>query len=45
MKKAPILGASGNIAKHVVDLLVEKDDIKLILFCAEKPECIHHENH
>src|SRR5271163_913939 len=32
MKKVIILGASGNIAKHVIDILVKKDDINLALF-------------
>jgi uncharacterized protein YbjT (DUF2867 family) len=32
MKNVIILGASGNIAKHVVDMLVKKDDINLTLF-------------
>ena len=32
MKKVIILGASGNIAKQVIDILVKKDDINLILF-------------
>ena len=32
MKNVIILGASGNIASHVMDILVKKDDIKLTLF-------------
>jgi len=32
MKNVIILGASGNIAKQVIDILVEKDDINLTLF-------------
>ena len=32
MKNVIILGASGNIAKHVIDILVKKDDINLTLF-------------
>ena len=32
MKNVIILGASGNIAKHVIDILVRKDDINLTLF-------------
>lgn len=32
MKNVIILGASGNIAKHVTDILVKKDDINLTLF-------------
>jgi putative NADH-flavin reductase len=36
MKKVIILGASGNIAKHVIDILVKKDDISLTLFLQYK---------
>jgi uncharacterized protein YbjT (DUF2867 family) len=36
MKNVIILGASGNIAKYVIDLLVEKDDINLTLFLRNK---------
>lgn len=32
MKNVIILGASGNIAKHVIDILVKKKDINLTLF-------------
>ena len=32
MQKVLILGASGNIAKHVIDMLVKKDNIHLTLF-------------
>jgi uncharacterized protein YbjT (DUF2867 family) len=32
MKNVVILGASGNIAKHVIDILVKKEDIHLTLF-------------
>lgn len=32
MKNVIILGASGNIAKHVIDILAQKDDINLPLF-------------
>ena len=32
MKNVIILGASGNIAKHVIDILVKKDGINLTLF-------------
>jgi uncharacterized protein YbjT (DUF2867 family) len=32
MKNVIILGASGNIAKHVIGILVKKDDINLTLF-------------
>jgi uncharacterized protein YbjT (DUF2867 family) len=32
MKNVIILGASGNIAGHVIDILVKKDDISLTLF-------------
>ena len=31
-KKVIILGASGNIAKHVIDILVKEDHIQLTLF-------------
>jgi saccharopine dehydrogenase-like NADP-dependent oxidoreductase len=36
MKFVIILGASGNIAKHVVDILVTKADINLTLFLRNK---------
>jgi uncharacterized protein YbjT (DUF2867 family) len=36
MKKVIILGASGNIAKHVIDILVKMDDINLTLFLRNK---------
>jgi hypothetical protein len=32
MKNVIILGASGNIAKHVIDILVKKDGVNLTLF-------------
>lgn len=32
MKNVIILGASGNIASYVIDILTEKDDIDLTLF-------------
>jgi len=32
LKKVIILGASGNIAKHVTDLLLQKNDVSLTLF-------------
>jgi saccharopine dehydrogenase-like NADP-dependent oxidoreductase len=32
LKNVIILGASGNIAKHVIDILVKNDDINLTLF-------------
>jgi uncharacterized protein YbjT (DUF2867 family) len=32
MKNVIILGASGNIAKHVIDILIKNDDINLTLF-------------
>jgi uncharacterized protein YbjT (DUF2867 family) len=35
-KNVIILGASGNIAKHVIDILVKKDDINLTLFLRNK---------
>jgi uncharacterized protein YbjT (DUF2867 family) len=36
MTKVIILGASGNIAKHVIDILVKKQDIHLTLFLRNK---------
>jgi uncharacterized protein YbjT (DUF2867 family) len=36
MKNVIILGASGNIAKHVIDILAKKDDINLSLFLRDK---------
>ena len=36
MKNVIILGASGNIAKHVIDILIKKDDINLTLFLRNK---------
>jgi uncharacterized protein YbjT (DUF2867 family) len=36
MKNVIILGAGGNIAKHVIDILVKKDDINLTLFLRHK---------
>jgi uncharacterized protein YbjT (DUF2867 family) len=36
MKNVIILGASCNIAKHVIDILVKKDDINLTLFLRDK---------
>jgi uncharacterized protein YbjT (DUF2867 family) len=36
MKNVIILGASGNVAKHVIDILVKKDDINLTLFLRNK---------
>jgi len=36
MKNVIILGASGNIAGHVIDILVKKDDINLTLFLRNK---------
>jgi saccharopine dehydrogenase-like NADP-dependent oxidoreductase len=32
LKNVIILGANGNIAKHVIDVLVKNDDINLTLF-------------
>ncbi len=32
MKNVIVLGASGNIAKHVIDIRVKKEDINLTLF-------------
>jgi uncharacterized protein YbjT (DUF2867 family) len=36
MKNVIILGASGNIAKHVIDILVKKDEINLTLFLRDR---------
>lgn len=36
MKNVIILGASGNIAKHVIDILVKKNDTNLTLFLRNK---------
>jgi len=36
MKKLIILGASGNIAQQVIDILVKKEDINLALFLRNK---------
>jgi uncharacterized protein YbjT (DUF2867 family) len=36
MKNVIILGASGNIASHVIDILAKKDDINLTLFLRNK---------
>lgn len=36
MKSIIILGASGNIAKHVTDILVKEDAINLTLFLRNK---------
>ncbi len=36
MKNVTILGANGNIAKHVINILVKKDDINLTLFLRKK---------
>lgn len=36
MKNVIILGASGNIAKHIIDILIKKEDINLTLFLRSK---------
>src|SRR5215210_1640986 len=36
MKNVIILGAGGNIAKHVIDILVKRDDINLTLFLRDE---------
>ena len=36
MKNVIVLGASGNIAKYVIDMLVKKDDVNLTLFLRNK---------
>ena len=35
-KNVIILGASGNIARHVIEILVKKNDINLTLFLRSK---------
>jgi uncharacterized protein YbjT (DUF2867 family) len=36
MKNVIILGAGGQIARHVIDMLVKKDDVNLTLFLRDK---------
>jgi saccharopine dehydrogenase-like NADP-dependent oxidoreductase len=36
MKNVIILGASGNIARHVIEILVKKNDINISLFLRNK---------
>src|SRR6188474_1779255 len=36
MKNVVVLRASGNIAKHVIDMLIQKDDVTLTLFLRNK---------
>lgn len=36
MKNVLILGASGNIAKHDIDMIVKKEDINLTLLLRSK---------
>ena len=36
MKNVIILGAGGNIAKHVIDILIKRDNINLTLFLPNK---------
>ncbi|HSD63312.1 MAG TPA: NAD(P)H-binding protein, partial [Ignavibacteriaceae bacterium] len=36
MKNVIILGAGGNIARHVIDLLLTKNEVKLTLFLRNK---------
>lgn len=36
MKNVIILGAGGQIARHVIDILVKKDDVNLTLFLRDK---------
>ncbi|HTR81969.1 MAG TPA: NAD(P)H-binding protein [Bacteroidota bacterium] len=43
MKNVIILGASGNIAKHVIDILVKKDGINLTLFLRNKRRLKNHD--
>ena len=41
MKNVIILGASGNIAKHVIDIMVKKNGINLTLFLRNKSRLIN----
>jgi uncharacterized protein YbjT (DUF2867 family) len=41
MKNVIILGASGNIARHVIDILTAQDDINLTLFLRNKSRLIN----
>ena len=43
MKNVIILGASGTIAGHVIDILVKKDDIHLTLFLRNKRRLKNHD--
>jgi uncharacterized protein YbjT (DUF2867 family) len=43
MKNVIILGAGGNIAKHVIDMLVKKDDINLTLFLRNKKRLMNND--
>jgi len=43
MKNVIILGASGNIAKHVIDILVNKDEINLTLFLRNARRLANHD--
>jgi uncharacterized protein YbjT (DUF2867 family) len=43
MKNVIILGAGGNIAKHVIDILVKKDDTNLTLFLRNRSRLRNHE--
>ena len=36
MKNVIILGASGNIAQHVIDILIKNNDVNLTLFLRNK---------
>ena len=40
MKNVIILGAAGNIAKHVIEILSKKDGVNLTLFLPEKGSVI-----
>jgi uncharacterized protein YbjT (DUF2867 family) len=42
-KNVIILGASGNIATHVIDILVKKDDVNLTLFLRNKRRLKNHD--
>jgi uncharacterized protein YbjT (DUF2867 family) len=43
MKNVIILGASGNIARHVIDILVKENDINLTLFLRNKSRLRNHD--
>jgi saccharopine dehydrogenase-like NADP-dependent oxidoreductase len=44
MKNVIILGAGGNIAKHVIDIMVKQGDINLTLFLRNVCWLINNQN-